>query len=185
MEGFRFECLIATLRERPNGYVADALSHDGDVRLRFWGKTKRVDLLNLVEVSGLKKTESGLYMVKEFTLLDRFDELRSSFYRLAASLLMVEVSLKSHSGLRTLLLYLNKMKTEGIHDTLIGFFLEFLRENGIFDIGAMKRGALDLLNRFESGVPLDKNEKKRLLVELSKLVESYIGSRLSNITVFV
>ncbi len=134
MNGFDFLCLIAYKYELPNGFFVDAVGDVGFLKLFVYGKKKPLDIMSLVRVAGVKKSQKNSYLVvKEIDVIDRFEQIRVSFNYLSTALLVIEIVKKTEAKLPLVLETFRNTEIKGCHIALFIFCAKFLKENGVFD----------------------------------------------------
>ncbi len=178
---FRFESVVVYRKELTNGFIVEALGRDAPVRLRIYGKRIVPDPLSLIEVAGEKQRQDGVYVVKEFDVLDRFAALRVSFKRLTVALFIVETAIKAHMGYEPVLEFLKKLETETDEGKVVLLFcLFFLKDNGIFDPASFPERQKDMIGLLFNDANLSKTEKRDLFSAFVERMESYLDSGIKN-----
>ncbi len=180
MDGFRFTCVTAYRIELTNGFMVGAISDDGPVRLRFYGKRNAPDILTLLNVAGSRIRRDQVYVVREFDVEERFGGLRKSFLRLAAGLFVVDVGFKGYLTLNPVVGILHELCLSDGMERLLLFCLSFLKENGIFNEAGLVEYYRKLIRRLEKREGLSLPEKRELFEYFLVRIENYLGDEVKS-----
>lgn len=183
MDIFQFRCVTVAKTEMQNGIFIKAINAKGPVELFSYGKKLNIDNMNLIDVSGLYKSASKNYLViKSVDILNRFPDIRESFYKLSSALLMMKIAYKTKIGMEILVDGLQMLDEQSSYrQPFLWFLSSFLMQNGIFDEREYTKWEMAIIrfilkSKKRANLKIDEEGFKLLNRKLLKQIESYTGT---------
>ncbi len=183
MDIFQFKCVTIAKTEMKNGIFIKAINAKGPIELFSYGKKLNIDNMNLIDVSGFYRSASKNYLtIKRVDILNRFSDIRESFYKLSAALLMMKISYRTKIGMEILVEGLQMLdERPSYKQSLLWFLLSFLIQNGIFNEEEYTKWELAIIkfilkSKNKAKLKIDDEGFKSLNQKLMKQIESYAGT---------
>lgn len=192
MDLFNFQCITLSKTELKNGTFIRAVNKNGLIGFITYSKKNNLDIMNYAEISGYyKNSKRNYFITKEINIIDRFPEIRNSFYKLSSAMLFLEITEKAKMGFELLLHSLKKLEKSSYRMTIIYFLSHFLILNGIFDKNRYSPKELSiikfLLQNKTATTPkiiIDNRYFKQILEKLSHDTQVYLNTKLKSIEFF-
>lgn len=183
---FSFKCITIKTTSLSGRSFINAVNSNGSIDLLIYGR-HTIDTMNLVEAKGsIKNTNRNYFTIKNYTILDRFINIRNSYSKLNIAMLFLNITDKSHSKFDILYKSLIMLGyNRHPYFSIIYFFSDFLIQNGVFDEAQYNMFELRLIKFLISRKNLEMNNIvieidniKAVIAKLAHNVETYLDSRI-------
>ncbi len=183
LDYFFFRCITVKKTDLSGRSFINAVNSNGSVELLIYGK-HTIDIMNLIEAKGfIKNRNKSYYIIKNYTVLDRFMNIRNSYSKLNIAMLFLDITDKSNSAYGILYKSLIMLgESEIYYFSVIYFLSNFLIQNGVFNSTQYSDFELTLIkflierkNLKLNNIVIETDNMESVIAKLVYAAELYLG----------
>ena len=183
LDYFSFRCITVKKIGLSGRSFINAVNSNGSTNLLIYSR-HTIDTMNLIEAKGfIKNRNKNYYIIKNYTVLDRFMNIRNSYSKLNTAMLFLDITDKSHSAYGILYKSLIMLgESEHSYLSIIYFLSDFLIQNGVFNDTQYSTFELTLIkflierkNLKLNNIVIETDNIKSVIAKLVYAAEFYLG----------